>query len=167
MSQPSTLNPLQGYKKNSVFYREPLVVPCPFGAVHTIPGDGEKIRVFLVERSPLENEQDVLRNPRLQIADREKNALRLESAVFASLLTRSPAGGKIKLYSPLFRHNTDDVLRHAHRAQRATGWGKYRTSLLRISDYPLKGSTRASQRLFCKCSGQMQSASKRTSRSVV
>jgi hypothetical protein len=63
--QPSTLNPPQGYKKNLAFYQEPSLCPVRLGAVHTIPGNGDKMRVFLVERSILENALDVLLNPRL------------------------------------------------------------------------------------------------------
>ena len=58
-----------------------LVVPGPLGAVHATPRCGHKLRVPLVERRMFEDEQDVLLNPRLQIADGEQDALGLLPAV--------------------------------------------------------------------------------------
>jgi hypothetical protein len=65
MLQPSTLNPLQGYKKIWRSTKSPLLCPVRLGAVHTIPGKDDKMRAFLAERSILENGQDVLLNPHL------------------------------------------------------------------------------------------------------
>jgi hypothetical protein len=71
------------------FRKEELVVSCAFGAVHTTPSDGDEMRVLLVERSILEDEQDVLLNPRLQVADGEKNALGLAVARCTPILAEA------------------------------------------------------------------------------
>jgi hypothetical protein len=64
-------------------------VPCPFGAVHTVPGDGDEMSVLLVERSIFEDEQDVLLNPCLQVANGEKNALGLSVGSRSPILAES------------------------------------------------------------------------------
>ena len=64
-------------------------MPCPFGAVHAAPGDGDKMGVLLVERRLLEYEQDVLLDLRLQVADGKEDAFRLAVACCAPFLTET------------------------------------------------------------------------------
>jgi hypothetical protein len=56
-------------------------VSCPLRAVHTATGCGNKLRVPLVERRIFENEHYVLLNPRLKVADGEKDAAVLAGSV--------------------------------------------------------------------------------------
>ena len=58
-------------------------MPGAFGAVHAASGSGNQLRVPLVEGRIFQDEQDVLLNPELEIADREQDALCL-------LLPRTP-----------------------------------------------------------------------------
>ena len=69
--------------------KQQLVVPCPLGAVHATSGNRHKMRVPLVERSVFEDEQDVLLNPRLEVADGEQDALGLAVAGCAPILSEA------------------------------------------------------------------------------
>ena len=69
--------------------KQQLVVSCPVGAVHAASRDGDEMRVPLVERSVFQDEQDVLLNPRLQVADGEKDALGLAVAAGAPVLLKA------------------------------------------------------------------------------
>jgi hypothetical protein len=76
-----------------------LVVSRPFRAVHATPRDGNQMRVPLVERSIFQDKQDVLLDPRLQVADRKKNAFGL------TVSTRTPILAEASLESfVLFVH---------------------------------------------------------------
>jgi len=52
------------------FGKQELVVACAFGAIDAASGCWHKLAVFLVEGRIFENEQDVVVDPELKIANR-------------------------------------------------------------------------------------------------
>ena len=64
-------------------------MPCPLGALHATPRCRDKLRIAFVEWSQFQDEEDVALNPELEIADREKDALGLLSAVAPILFEAS------------------------------------------------------------------------------
>ena len=62
---------------------------CPLGAIDATTRDGHEMRVALVERSILEEEQDVLLNPELQAPDGQQNPLRLAVARCTPVFTET------------------------------------------------------------------------------
>jgi len=66
-----------------VIPKQQFVVPRPLRAISATPSDGYKLRIPLVERRILEDEQDVRRNPEMQTANGKQYA-------FGLLSTRAP-----------------------------------------------------------------------------
>jgi len=64
-----------------VIAKQQLVMPRPLGAVGATSRRGNKLRIPLVERSILEDEQDVRVNPELQVADGQQDTGRFLTAV--------------------------------------------------------------------------------------
>jgi len=55
--------------------KQKLVMTCALGAIDTASGCWHKLTVLLVERCHLEDEQDIVIDPELKIADGEEDAL--------------------------------------------------------------------------------------------
>ncbi len=69
--------------------KQELVMPGTVGAVHAATGDGDEMRVALVERSVFEKQEHVRLNPETQVADRKKNTGGLLAVAGVDLLETS------------------------------------------------------------------------------
>ena len=95
--------------------KQQLVVSCPLGAVGATASGGDKLRVALVERSIFEDEQDVLLNPELQVADGQQNALGLAVARCAPVLFEASRERLFLLVGWQLRQQAAHGLRRSHR----------------------------------------------------
>ena len=68
-----------------VIAKQQLVVACPLGAVGATASGGNKLRVPLVERRILQDEQDIGVNPELQVADGQQDTRWLRCSVVVYL----------------------------------------------------------------------------------